>query len=465
MNTLLICEDEKLIRAGIRAMVQRSGVPVGQILEANNGEKALEILQSQHVDAVFTDIRMPRMDGIALVRAIQQLPEKPYIVAISGYDDFSYAVEMLRNGVLEYLLKPVEREKIREVLGKIEDRLQQDSAAARVQALEHVVGSSYAVVMLPAAVQEEEAALNGAAVLPDGEDGNFYAVSEGTLQAFLDLASDDGALGISSVHEGHASLGQAAREARHARREAFMLCRNTVYPGTADAAERDAEEPCISENARMRRVQLIGTEKQKELLRVWNDFFDAGEKGLCRPEEFHDELLASLKLIGKVYRSLIDDDIEKTLSELQSPLSWPDLKSYRDDFTDFLLVLNFRREEKDDAEPQQKKMQLAVDYIRENYRKDLNMAVVSNYISMNYSLFSYSFKQYTGENFVTYLKNIRMQEIRRLLVETDDKIIDIAAAAGYGNYKHFLKLFRNEYGVSPTEYRRNMQKNRPAGTK
>ena len=55
------------------------------------------------------------------------------------------------------------------------------------------------------------------------------------------------------------------------------------------------------------------------------------------------------------------------------------------------------------------KIQRAVDYIEQNYAKDLNMAVVSNYISMNYSLFSYSFKQYTGSNFVNYLKDIRMR--------------------------------------------------------
>ena len=58
------------------------------------------------------------------------------------------------------------------------------------------------------------------------------------------------------------------------------------------------------------------------------------------------------------------------------------------------------------------------------------MAVVSNYISMNYSLFSYSFKQYTGSNFVNYLKEIRMREAKKLLTETDMKIIEISQAVG-----------------------------------
>ena len=83
------------------------------------------------------------------------------------------------------------------------------------------------------------------------------------------------------------------------------------------------------------------------------------------------------------------------------------------------------------------------------------MAVVSNYISMNYSLFSYSFKQYTGSNFVNYLKEIRMREAKKLLTETDMKIIEISQAVGYDNEKHFMKIFKATCRVSPTEYRHN----------
>lgn len=109
MKTVLIVEDEKLIRQGIRTMIQRSGVPVEMIMECNNGEMALAILERQKIDVMFTDIRMPKMNGIELVEHIQALPDKPIIVVISGYADFSYAVEMLRMGAREYLLKPVGR--------------------------------------------------------------------------------------------------------------------------------------------------------------------------------------------------------------------------------------------------------------------------------------------------------------------------------------------------------------------
>ena len=123
MKKVLIVEDEKMIRQGIRTMVQRSGVPVEEIIDCSNGLMALEILGQNQIDLMFTDIRMPKMDGIELVREIKNRGYETEIVAISGFDDFNYAVEMLRNGVREYILKPVERQKIAEILAKAEEDL------------------------------------------------------------------------------------------------------------------------------------------------------------------------------------------------------------------------------------------------------------------------------------------------------------------------------------------------------
>ena len=109
-----------------------------------------------------------------------------------------------------------------------------------------------------------------------------------------------------------------------------------------------------------------------------------------------------------------------------------------------------------EVDPDIKVIEIPYDNI--NYMKDLNMAVVSNYISMNYSMLSYLFKQYTGTNFVNYLKGIRIKEAKKLLSDTDMKIIEVSRAVGYDNEKHFMKTFKAECGVSPGEYRKNMQR-------
>nr|MCR5157272.1 response regulator [Butyrivibrio sp.] len=123
MRTVMVVEDEKLIRQGIATMIKRTGVPVDEVIECPNGVKAMEVLREKKVDVVFTDIRMPKMNGIELVQAMKELDSPPIAIAVSGYDDFSYAVEMMRNGVREYILKPVERDKLKEVMEKLEAEL------------------------------------------------------------------------------------------------------------------------------------------------------------------------------------------------------------------------------------------------------------------------------------------------------------------------------------------------------
>lgn len=130
---------------------------------------------------------------------------------------------------------------------------------------------------------------------------------------------------------------------------------------------------------------------------------------------------------------------------------------YEEKLIRWVLALQERIGSQLDVNRNGQKIKQAVDYIKENYASDLNMAVVSNYISMNYSLFSYSFKQYTGSNFVNYLKDIRMKEAKRLLAESDMRIIEISQAVGYENEKHFMKIFKASCGVSPSEYRKNMK--------
>ena len=106
MNTLLVVEDEKLIRQGIVAMIRRSSVPVEEILECRNGEEALEILRKQRVDVMFTDIRMPKMDGIEMLKELRAEGNDVSVIFLTAYSDFSYAQSALKLFASDYLLKP-----------------------------------------------------------------------------------------------------------------------------------------------------------------------------------------------------------------------------------------------------------------------------------------------------------------------------------------------------------------------
>ncbi|MFB3785127.1 MAG: response regulator [bacterium] len=116
-GTILIVDDEKMIRDLLVAMLQESGQY--RMLEADNGRDALEICISEEVDLVFTDLKMPVMGGMELLAELRrQKPEIP-IVILTGFGRREDVIEALRLGASNFLLKPQEVELVATVAGKI----------------------------------------------------------------------------------------------------------------------------------------------------------------------------------------------------------------------------------------------------------------------------------------------------------------------------------------------------------
>ena len=153
---------------------------------------------------------------------------------------------------------------------------------------------------------------------------------------------------------------------------------------------------------------------------------------------------------------MMTEEKSQRLEALSNIYGFLHSEAYEEALMNLVLEVHSEVNQREDNSKNQQKIKQAIAYIDEHYNEDLNMAVVSNEISMNYSLFSFAFKQYTGTNFVTYLRDIRIEKAKKLLAETDLKVIDISQQVGYDNEKHFMKVFKSVCGVSPTEFRKNM---------
>lgn len=109
---ILIVEDQRRIAEGLSVMLsscKEDGIQIERTLIADNGVQALKMLEQQPVDLLITDIRMPIMDGLELMRRCSvQHRDVPFII-LSGYDDFKYAQKAIEYGAKAYLLKPVDR--------------------------------------------------------------------------------------------------------------------------------------------------------------------------------------------------------------------------------------------------------------------------------------------------------------------------------------------------------------------
>jgi two-component system response regulator YesN len=116
MYNVLVVDDEDLILEGMTLLVDWQAWGFRIAATADDGLSALEILRTQPIDLVLTDIRMPEMNGIELIAAIRERLGDTKIVILSGYGDFPYAQKAIQYGVTRYLLKPVEVEELTECL-------------------------------------------------------------------------------------------------------------------------------------------------------------------------------------------------------------------------------------------------------------------------------------------------------------------------------------------------------------
>ena len=113
----LIVEDEPLHRQALARMIDRAAKDVYVAAQADDGQEAMNLLSAAPFDLVLTDIRMPRVDGLALAAWIAgQFHRRPRVIVISGHADFAYAQQGLRYGVVDYLLKPVKQEELERAL-------------------------------------------------------------------------------------------------------------------------------------------------------------------------------------------------------------------------------------------------------------------------------------------------------------------------------------------------------------
>lgn len=132
MYQLIIVEDEDNIRQGLTHLFPWSEISFHVAADFNNGRDALAFLETNQVDAILTDIRLPHIDGIELAHAIYESKRPISVVFLTGYRDFEYAQQAVRYGVRDLLLKPVKyNELIRSFLA-IKERLDTTQQAAEI---------------------------------------------------------------------------------------------------------------------------------------------------------------------------------------------------------------------------------------------------------------------------------------------------------------------------------------------
>lgn len=118
MISILIVDDEHLIRKALKETIKNISEDFQVVGDAGDGFAALEMIDHNRPDLVFLDIRMPEMSGLELAARIKDESPSTLLVFLTGYADFAYARQALVLGALDYILKPVRKDNLEEVLNR-----------------------------------------------------------------------------------------------------------------------------------------------------------------------------------------------------------------------------------------------------------------------------------------------------------------------------------------------------------
>jgi two-component system chemotaxis response regulator CheY len=125
---ILVVDDSKTIRSVIKKTLNISGVPIGELYEAANGQEGLNVMQNNWVDLVFADINMPVMTGIEMIKKMEEdkLLERMPVIIVSTEGSKTRVEELIKRGVRAFIKKPITpellRSVVREVMGNYDEQ-------------------------------------------------------------------------------------------------------------------------------------------------------------------------------------------------------------------------------------------------------------------------------------------------------------------------------------------------------
>jgi two-component system response regulator AlgR len=136
---VLIADDEAPARERLRRLLVEIGPPWRLVAEAADGGEALAACRAQPIDVALLDIRMPRVDGLACARALQDLPTPPAVIFVTAYDE--HALAAFDAHAVDYLLKPIRRDRLEAALARARSltRAQLSALEAARPEREHLV--------------------------------------------------------------------------------------------------------------------------------------------------------------------------------------------------------------------------------------------------------------------------------------------------------------------------------------
>lgn len=516
MYKIAIADDEAAIRHGLKHLLDMAEYGLDIVAEAANGAEALNDVRTHRPHILITDIRMPVMDGLALLKIVSgEFPDMKCIV-LSGYDDFELVKEAMKYKVENYLLKPVDKDElavtledaIRKIDEGINERmmLREGFSVLRNNVLSRLVSGHItyrefrdkaAFLGIPVHGNELQAAVvhirKPAETIQDAHLMQYAAMNVCAETLFA-----AGAI-VFADHEGRTAVIFQQPELRRERIEAGLMqaiANIGHYLKLEAAAAAGGKIGSFREAAHSYRQALQALDYTFTFSEDRVLFHDELErrKSAFRGLEWDDATLKSLLVAckeeelqqfigGQFARMKRDAGIGPDTVQHVALEMWMTLvkatRRYKTDDPGFfqLKEQSFRRVYREQsvdelerllcetaamcasaiAEVQRfgysRTVKAMMEYVQQHYDQELSLKTLSHLFQMSAAHLGKTFRAETGELFSDYVNRIRVEQAKHLLAQSHMKINEISEKTGFYNPNYFYTVFKKVAGVTPAEYR------------
>lgn len=503
MNRVLIVDDEYIGREMLRESVRWEDYGYTVVGEARNGIEAMKQIERLKPDVVFTDIRMPGMDGIELIRWIGAQKRFMLCVAISSYEEFTYVQQSFREGVVDYLTKlSFQSEDVARVLKKLDGILDERrlqvlgrKAVERRRWLDMLLNGrgdraerlrwnrtrtvTCLVIAIDGGNEASSQAICDALERKSGEGrlqmaapkdrlalcvyrlntARFDAERAGILReirAACEAAGVDGFIGVSDPFSGEGDLHTACLQA-------MEVMNYSLYCG-ANACAAYSEIEALGWGGFDSR-RLLDVERIRMLIQTGEGAAEAREQILTafrenvrrRPDNdgirlTYQEYMTQLRSLGQGEHHSVDDKVRQCYDRLCTESG--EARSLAQMEANLTSLLDCAVEARSGDRGYGSYVAAAIRYIDEHIADGLSLNTVADAVGISRVYLSQLFSREMNVTFSEFVLLRRIQRAKWLLRNTKKRIYEISEEAGFGSETHFSAKFKEVEGCSPKDYRR-----------
>lgn len=390
---LILIDDEPVALAQFRTLLDWKAFGFELVGTFSDPSLALDYLGKHPVDTIITDIKMPKMSGIDLAKICSQSYPDIKIVLLSAYRNFDYATAALQyDNVLDYILKPLTFQSLEKALVTLYEKLSKSN---------QITFPNHAVI---AKMQQI-----------------ISNILYGDIDSQRSLEHYCGELGIPQDYLAHPCtlLTIEAKTMEDFRKNKWKY---------GDTRLNNAIALLVNSTGVHADTYLIRFDQNSIECIILHKTTDKEAQTLSGYKQSLEENFSAILHLGITFTK------QKTVSS-------------------FGLLLEELREHTIKASDNPSIVERAFSYIQENYQKDISLDDIANYVSLSKIYFCTYYKKHTNESFITTLNRYRIEKAKELLCADDIKISALHEMVGYKSLRYFYKIFKEQTGLTPKEYR------------